>query len=55
MYQGMHSTEWLVVAQDHRTFGEDIIIFLTSSTVAGPDDASKEFTRGESMFTVLKV
>ena len=36
-------------------FGEDIIIFFTSSAVAGSNDTSKEFTRGESTFTVLKV
>ena len=35
-------------------FGEDIIIFFTSSAVAGSNDTSKEFTRGEATFTVLK-
>ena len=36
-------------------FGEDIIMFLTSSTVAGSNDTSKECTRGESTFTIFKV
>ena len=45
MYQDMLSTVWLVVDQDHRTYlGR---IFLTSLTVAGSNDASKEFTREE--------
>ena len=35
-------------------FGEDIIIFFTSSAVVGSNDTSKEFTRGEATFTVLK-
>ena len=36
-------------------FGEDIIIFFTSSTVAGSSDTNKEFTHGEPTFTVHKV
>ena len=35
-------------------FGEDIIIFFTSSALAGSNDRSKEFTLGESTFTVVK-
>ena len=36
-------------------FGGDIIISFTSSTVAGSNDTSKEFSRRESTFTVLTI
>ena len=57
MYQDMLSAMQSVMDQDHMQdlFGEDMIILLTSSTVAGVKEASREFTCGESTCTGFKV
>ena len=42
-------------SRSQHLLGDDMIIFLTSAVVAGSNDASREFSCGESALTMSEV